>query len=202
MTDTAKDLEQLLPFYANGTLEGIEKEAVEKRLQEDEAFRLELDYLKALRANIKAEDMGQSPGELGLARLHKAIDADANVGNLPKPPANENRFWRIAAIAATIALIFALSVQLYAPITGSDDYVTASGTTKVEGPVFQIFFEAEGNQGAISSLLAAEKLTIIEGPTEIGYYRVAAIEKLSNNTRQELLARLNASPLIQEALAE
>ena len=201
MTDTAKDLEQLLPFYANGTLEGSEKEAVEKRLQEDEAFRLELDYLKALRANIKAEEMGQSPGELGLARLHKAIDADESAGNRPKA-ANDNRFWRIAAIAATIALTFALSVQLYAPITGSDDYVTASGTTKVEGPVFQIFFEAEGNQGAISTLLATEKLTIIEGPTEIGYYRVAAVEKLSNNSRNELLARLNASPLIQEALAE
>jgi len=201
MTETTRDLEQLLPFYVNGTLEGAEKDAIEKRLEEDEDFRMELEFLKALRTNIQAEEMGQSPGELGLARLHKEISAENAPANLPKA-ANDNRFWRITAIAAAIALLFSVTVQLYAPLNGQDDYVTASGSANVEGPVFQIFFEENSTQADISAFLAQEKLTIIEGPTEIGYYRVAARNALTDNSSKQLLNRLNGSSLIQEALAE
>ncbi|MBE7636172.1 hypothetical protein GUA87_04900 [Sneathiella sp. P13V-1] len=201
MTEVDKNLDQLLPFYANGTLEGAEKEAVEARLSEDADFRAELAYLKALRANIQSEEIVGSPGELGLKRLHKEMDAEDRI-SAPPAPANDNSFWRLTAIAAAIALVISVGMQVYGTVSGEDTYTTASGTQQIDGPVFQIFFKDDSSEVDIRSLLLKEGLTIVEGPTEIGYYRIASRAKLDNQALGALLKRLSASPLIQEALQE
>lgn len=200
MTDTDKDLEQLLPFYANGTLEGEEKERVESRLAEDAEFAQELEYLKALRTKIKEEEVN-SPGDFGLARLNREIDQELTENTAPQA-ANDNQGWRVTAIAAAIALMLSVGVHIYGNVFEKSDYITASGTHQVEGPVMQVFFKEDAFEAEIRTLLIAEKLTIIEGPTEVGYYRIAAKTKLTDEETKALLARLSSSTLVSEALRE
>ncbi len=202
MTDNPKNLEQLLPFYANGTLEGQEKIDVEKRLEEDDDFRMELKYLEALHNQIQQETVSNSPGELGLARLNAALDQE-NSAEILQKPANDNIIWRIAAIAAVVALVLSISVQVYGPLTKTDDYVTASGSSaQISQSVLQVFFNDATPAGQIRELLSEEKLTIIEGPTELGFYRLAPRNVLSDEELSALIIRLAALDAVEEALKE
>lgn len=202
MTENPKDLEQLLPFYANGTLEGQEKIEVEKRLEEDETFRLELDYLKALRKQIQQDVPSSSPGELGLARLNKVLNEERDTTEYENP-ANDNNIWRIAAIAAVVMLILSMGVQVFTPLTNTDSYVTASGNSgQASQQVLQVFFKDTTPEGQLRALLIKEKLTIIEGPTELGFYRLAPRKMLSDEELSSLIKRLSATDAVEEALKE
>ena len=64
---------ELLPFYVNGTLSADERTEVDALLAEDEALRQEVALLNHIRDAIKADAPDFSPGELGLARLTRAI---------------------------------------------------------------------------------------------------------------------------------
>ena len=68
-----EELEKLLPFYVNLSLDPPERVAVEEYLARSEAARREVRYLKQLRKSLKAQPQAASPGELGLKRLQREI---------------------------------------------------------------------------------------------------------------------------------
>ena len=76
--------EELLPWYANGTLEGDELRQVEEHLASCLACRREVQQLEALRGGVKeASDpsAGQgAPGGEGLERLMAALDLPEAAG--------------------------------------------------------------------------------------------------------------------------
>ena len=71
--DRDKDVEQLLPWLANETLEGEEARAVEALTKESPAAAQDLEFMRGLRTQMKAEEAGNSPGELGWRRLQQQI---------------------------------------------------------------------------------------------------------------------------------
>ena len=65
---TRDEIEALLPFLANDTLTGEERQSVEAAVNADPDLLAELAALRAIRQTMQS-DMVQSPGDMGLARL-------------------------------------------------------------------------------------------------------------------------------------
>ncbi|MCG8490574.1 MAG: hypothetical protein MI743_03070 [Sneathiellales bacterium] len=195
-----QELDQLLPFYVNGTLEGSDKEAVETRLKEDATFDQERMILEALRTKVKDQDMGESPGELGLARLKAEIKANKADTPPSTVAANDNSvqsWWRSVAIAACVALAVLGGGQIQTAYL-DEGLTTASGGAH-SGPVLQIFFEETTTEKTIRSLLQQNQLNIIEGPTAMGFYRV---EVLSKQNLASVMRKLETNKAVSEVLEE
>jgi anti-sigma factor RsiW len=156
-----REISELLPFYLNGTLDAGERQSVERALAADTALRAELEVLRRVREAVQADDLGQGPGELGLARLRRDLSREG------KP----SRMARIAALAAA----FALGAGLSALVIGrsgptGEDYAQAGAP--VAGAELVVAFRPEATARQIAELLLSQEATIVDGPSAIGLYRI------------------------------
>ncbi|MFN3208090.1 MAG: hypothetical protein ACE369_03655 [Roseovarius sp.] len=201
--DLSRDeIEALLVFLANDTLEGEERAAVEAAVAADPQLAGELAALKAMRSEMQAEEVS-TPGEMGLARLMREIDAEAaspvvpqaglpEAANLSTAPSG---FWKIAAVA-----LFGLVVAQTAYI-GYDkgtDFELAGG----EGPAvsaehtIRVAFAEDAAEADIRALLLDLGLVIVDGPSAIGLYTLAATDDAA---RAEAVTALQARDAIVES---
>lgn len=161
-----RDLEALLPFYVNGTLEGDERQSVEAALRDDAALRDEAEALSRLRRTMKDVDDGPSPGEFGLARLMRDIDRMDAPARAPRRRAPILP-WSIAAAASAGFLALALG---WAPAERQEPFRQASGVS--DGVYLTVAFQPDVPQSQVSDLLLEYGLAIVEGPSALGLYRV------------------------------
>ncbi len=69
-----EEVELLLPFYLNGTLDESEKQQVEQAFENHPALEEELNFLRELKTEVQAMPMANnSPGEMGLKRLQRQL---------------------------------------------------------------------------------------------------------------------------------
>ncbi|MEP3244432.1 MAG: hypothetical protein ABJN40_20045 [Sneathiella sp.] len=205
MSDMSKDeLDKLLPFYVNGTLDGEEKTAVEQRLAEDPAFDAEKCYLEALRSKVKELEIEGSPGELGLARLQASIQKEMATAEVHTPAPEQDNvvqgWWRPVAVAACIAVAVLSSGQIHTAF--NDDGLTTASGGSGSGPVLQIFFDEAATEKTIRMLLVKKKLNIIEGPTAVGFYRVELTGNQGDAVLQALIRDLEKNKAVTEVLEE
>lgn len=165
MTSASQEMGELLPFYVNGTLDDEERAAVEAALAQDAALDAERRALGALRDQMQDEDPGYSPGEMGLARLMREIDAEAPAA----PVARALAPWKGLAAAAVLTLAAVLAAPLLFP---EPVYEQASGDTGEADLV--LTFRPDATEAQITALLLDRGLVIVEGPTAIGLYHVDA----------------------------
>lgn len=178
-----EDIEALLPFLANETLEGAERAEVEAAVAEDVQLASELAALRAIRANMQAEDSEASPGELGLARLMRDIDQEVQA--TPAPVAdNDNvvpmrrlRMWQAAA-AIVLALGLGQAVLTNAPDTPApgSEFGLASGMDGPEAAAFRVIFAPETSEADMRNLLLEAGLEIVAGPSSLGFYDLAPLD--------------------------
>ena len=194
-----KEIEELLPFYVNGSLEGEELETVRKALAEDETLREECAFLESMRDEVQKQDLGLSPGEFGLKRLQRDIAKEKNIDTQPVPQ-NDNRrsgVWKIASIAACIMLLVqtAYVVPLWQQ---NNDLVAASGgnVAPVRGPVLSVTFVPEAQEENIRELLLAVDARIVDGPSALGVYKLA-VPKHPEAVISKLLAHKNLVETVQ-----
>ncbi|MBF9031153.1 hypothetical protein HKCCE3408_12185 [Rhodobacterales bacterium HKCCE3408] len=220
MTMDRQDIEALLPFLANGTLEGAEKEEVEAALAEDVQLRTELEALRAIRYQMQAEEMEASPGELGLARLMRDIDREAEpvAGSAPQAenvvPISRLRIWQVAA-----ALILAVGIgqavltprggsvpeapqqvaedSAPAAATASREFGLASGAPEAAPrAAFRVIFAADATEAEMRALLLDAGLEIVAGPSAIGFYDLAPIDG-ADGIEAARSALTDAGPLVE-----
>jgi anti-sigma factor RsiW len=203
MVSAMGELNQLLPFHVNGTLDGDERAAVERALGRDPALRAEAAGLARLREAMQAQDMGQSPGAFGKARLMQdlarmesaALEASPRAAAAPRRSAAPVTSM---LAAAAIAGLFAFGVGWF---SASDDasFTLASGgtVTAPQGPVLTVAFRPDATEAQIAALLRDNRLGIVEGPTAIGLYRVTA---QPNANLAELATRLRAADSVIESV--
>lgn len=160
----AQQIAELLPFWINGSLSADEAAEVAAAVAADPALADETAFLRALRARMQAEPPGYSPGEIGLARLKRTLAVET----APR---------RVSlATAAAVALIaaglgFAAQTLLRpAPV----EYIQASGDT--DSAALLVAFQPTAPAQAISQALLAEGLTILDGPSALGLYRLAPMD--------------------------
>lgn len=193
-SDMSRDeAESLLVFLANDTLEGDERAAVQAAVAKDAALAADLSALRNMRRSMQDAAPIQSPGALGLARLMREIDgesqtkADASqvVANSPAAP----RFWKIAAVVL-LGLFAAQSAFVYlGGSSGSPDLKLASGgaPTLGQGTTFRVEFATDTSVGEIAALLLDLDLTIVDGPSAIGFYTLKASDAASYDQAVDVL---------------
>jgi anti-sigma-K factor RskA len=149
----SKEIEELLPFYVNNTLSAAEHKLVEDALAQDPELRSELELLQHLQSDMKALELEQSPGELGLKRLQKSLQEET--ASLSRPAANDNSrnvMWRIGAVAA--CMLLALQTAIYVPDWGGDDLDAAGGAiVQPHGVLYSITFAPDAREETIRSLM-------------------------------------------------
>ncbi len=185
-----KDIEELLPFYVNGTLSKEERLQVTEALEDDPSLEDEIAFLEKLREEIQEQSMEYSSGELGLKRLQKSIADEA----LQKDPIalsrskitkEQNWGWRAAAIAACFLLMMQTVVML--PMWKDSDLGAAGGKVLLQssGKIISVTFVPDAREENIRNLLLTLDATIVDGPSALGVYKLSipkdaesAVEKL------------------------
>jgi len=168
--------EELLPWYANGTLAPEEHERVERHLARCARCREELEVLRAMRREIKTLDAAPAPGDVVRARVLRAA------------PGARRPAWMPVALAASVAVIAlqaALLVSLwrpaeprYAPLGASPARVT-----------LQVRFAPDATEREMRALLRAVNGTIVDGPGALGVYRIR-LEGVEPDERERVRAAI------------
>jgi serine protease Do len=104
-----QDLQDKLEQYANGTLPPEERALLERKMQEDESFRIKADehlkFISSLRQFASREKVKKS-----LEEWHLQLDASAYQVS-PKKNVNTN-YWSLIAVAASVALFCVVGTLL------------------------------------------------------------------------------------------
>jgi len=177
-------IEQLLPFYLNGTLEDDEAKQVERALQHDTYLQQELSLLKNLQQRTKQRASSPSPGELGLKRLQRSIKTESS-SRKQVPP---TKAWQLTAIAASLLLV----VQTATTLLPSDDYQAAGGnvTQQTTGTLLSVTFAPDITEQTLRQLLLQYHIVIVDGPSALGVYQV--VLPLDSNATLEQLRQHDA----------
>lgn len=167
MTDT-RDIEQLLPWYVNGTLDETERARVESHLADNPAARAEVARLQTLAQHVK-QDAAEvpSPGEFGLNRLLKAVKEEES----QTAPARTN-WWRQAAAVAALLVIVVQAGVIYQQVGAPTDIQPLGA---VEAPSLRIMVDDEVTIGAVGEALRSMRAEIVSGPSALGLYTVSPV---------------------------
>ncbi|RWP39786.1 MAG: anti-sigma factor, partial [Mesorhizobium sp.] len=95
------EMETLLPFYLNGSLEGAELEAVEEWLATDPAALAALGEAEAEFSGTAASNEAIRPPADALSRFARALDAEAGPARAPAASSRLAQAWgRFTAVPA------------------------------------------------------------------------------------------------------
>lgn len=186
-TNPHQAIEELLPWYANGTLTPAETRMVEQHLEQCSACRLELEQCRTLVAQLheRAEVAWQPPAG-HFDRLLADLDRPAPPVPAPASPLLLQRLrawlrvtpspvrWTLALESLAVAALV-LVVALPAPPT-EPGYETLSDEETVPvaaEPRLRVVFADSATVGEIQQLLRGIDAQIVAGPTALGVYTLA-----------------------------
>ena len=186
--DVQREIEELLPFYLNGSLSGDEHARVEAALKADEGLRQQLEFLSAISGAVQSDGPASAaPGDLGLARLRRDIG---------RQPPGRSALRSVAALAAA----FILGVGVMALWPSFDRAPEDATYEQASGPVAKgaliVAFRPGATAEQISTLLLSVDGVIVDGPSAIGLYRVDLPEGADAGT---VVGRLLAAGEIVES---
>lgn len=192
--------EELLPFLVNGTLDIDERTQVRAQVATDRDLAEQAQILRRIRAQMQAEETQYSPGEMGLARLMRDLDADSRTTPEPAKVLGFERRPVISALAAVIATVAVISgVNLMRGASDAPEapvyYEQASGDAA--DAVLTIAFRPDATQTQMTELMLNYGLVMVDGPSALGLYRVAPLD---GDDLTELAARLAAETEIIETV--
>lgn len=169
-----RSVEELLPFYANGSLSSEEKTSVEHGLKHNPELAEELEFLTRLRTQMQETPQEKSPGELGWKRLEKMIRVEKQKSDwfsqlAARVSDQDNKAWRAVALAACLLLM----VQTVHVWQSPQQDLTAASSS-VEGAAITITFAPNASEKDIRELLVTLDLQIVEGPSALGVYQLSA----------------------------
>ena len=192
-----QDIELLLPFYVNETLDSQETKQVEDALVNHSDLQEELVYLQSLKTQICQQAHGNSPGELGLKRLEKELQNSQHLNNNKQQLESLSRIkdrWKYGAMAACLMLV----VLTITDMETNNIYQAAGGkvTTQHNGIIASVTFSPNVTEQEIRKLLLDAHVFIIDGPSAIGVYRLVVVEG-GSHTIKKLAAQVELIESIQ-----
>ena len=205
-----REIQELLPWYVNGTLRGAEAARVDAHLAECRYCRDELEQCRALPAAVKdANENTWSPSATHFAELMRRIDATAAVRTQLQGLTARAKDW-FAWFGATPsparwalglqgALVLMLGVTLLFAPPESKIYETLSNAPlhAVSGPaIFKIMFADDITGKELSGLLQSLNASIIAGPSAIGVYTIQAPGRASSSSAVQTVQALRAHPKV------
>lgn len=163
--------DELLPWYANGTLAEAERTQVAAHLAKCSRCRDELAFLTSLQAGVRAvaeEDAAGTPGEFGLKRLLRDVGAEQT---RPSPASAARSWWRPALAAAAVLIIVVQGVTILQMHQSASRLTPLSGPAPA-GAVVQVRFDPDAREAQIRAALQAVGGDLVSGPGALGIYRV------------------------------
>ncbi|MER9023078.1 anti-sigma factor [Mesorhizobium sp. M0815] len=202
------EMEMLLPFYLNGSLEGAELEAIEEWLESDPVAMAALGEAEAEFSGTAAANEAIRPPADALSRFAKALDAEAGPARAPaaSPWLAQawSRFMAVpagvawAAAAVLLALVVAQSfVQTRS--RGGDFEIAGSADDLAKMPFALVKFKPDAKLSDIVAFLDQNQLKIAGGPTADGVFRLGVPAKTAADY-QKLLGLIAAQPFTEAAL--
>ncbi|NML13617.1 anti-sigma factor family protein [Azohydromonas caseinilytica] len=202
-------LEELLPFYVNGTLSEPERARVEAYLQAHPQAQAELQWLRSLQAKVR-EEVPPVPEDVGLERALRRIRTEGPAPQGARAAAQPGfgerlRGWLAAlvpqavvrpALAGALALAAVQGAVILQLLDRQEDASTElralRGSVAEQGPYVRINFKAEAREADIRMLLVGIHGSLAAGPGQLGdYYVRVPAERLDQVT-----AQLKASPIV------
>lgn len=213
-TGEPSEIELLLPWYAAGTLDRREAAQVEAALAADPKLAERLEWVRAEFAQeIYINEEAASPPDNDVKALFAKIDA-LPARRLTLSAASPTFAERIAELfaalsprtlawsAAAAALVIVLQAGVIAGIMFKENganYGTASMPEILpsDGAYVLIRFQPQATAADIARFLAANKLSIVEGPSGGGLYRVrVATRKLPEPELTDVIKKLQDDKII------
>jgi hypothetical protein len=193
-----KRFEELLPWYANGSLGAEDRAWVDAYLAQNAEARSELDWYRSLQMRVR-ESAPAVPATIGLARAMRLIQGDrptlaerigAFFGNLGMRPS-----FAIAGLAL-VAVQGGVILNLLGNVRESENEIRALNAVRVtEAPMLKISFAPDAREADIRLLMVQIQGELAGGPGQLGdyYLRVPA------GTESAALAKVQAAPIVQTA---
>ncbi len=211
---------ELLPWYINGTLDGVERQEVEAHLAVCAACRDEWAHCRDLATAVRStEDIAWAPSREHLSRLMARIDA------AEKPPSVTHRWWErlraswrgyrtmlqqlpsfvrwgLAAQGALILLLVSVVAWqgLFSPAAF---YLTLSDVGQPAPPMqgqIRVVFADDMTEAEMRALLSSLGGAIINGPSALGVYTVVMSDAANSPDRFNVaLAILRKHPKVRLA---
>ncbi len=217
-----EELELLLPWYVNGTLEAAERAALDDHLAGCARCRAELAREEGLAATLRAtEDVAPAPHPAQLARLMGRLDGEPRAERLPRLAA----LWAGTprpvrwAVAAQALLVLALAAvtgwraggadparETAAVQTPAAEFRTLSDTAP-EAPAaapagavrLRVLFAEETSARAVRAILLCVGGRIVDGPSPLGVYTVEVPAGPAADPLEVVLDHLRAQPEVRFA---
>jgi anti-sigma factor RsiW len=165
---------ELLPWFANGTLDESERTKVERHLADCIACKQDLVDLRNVQAMFSAEAMDQAASE-GLARVRGRI-ASLEPGRervVPRASLARSapRWWQTLLVGQG-ALILMLAAALLMRPEPRYYHTQAAATVPARpaGPGVVVIFDAGRPEGEIRELLRSLHAHVVDGPSVEGAY--------------------------------
>ncbi|MFC3327090.1 anti-sigma factor [Mesorhizobium cantuariense] len=175
------EMETLLPFYLNGSLEGSDLEAVEEWLANDPAALAALGEAEAEFSGTTAANEAIRPPADALSRFAKALDAEAGPARKPAGSSWLAQAWgRFMAVpvgvawAAAAVLLALVMVQSFVEPggKGNDFEIAGAQDDLAKMPFALVKFTPDAKMSDISAFLGSNGLKIVGGPTADGVFRL------------------------------
>ncbi|MBZ9857697.1 anti-sigma factor [Mesorhizobium sp. CA13] len=175
------EMETLLPFYLNGSLEGSELEAVEEWLANDPAAMAALGEAEAEFSSTAAVNEAIRPPADALSRFSRALDAEAGPVRAAAGSSWLAQVWsRFMALpvgvawAAAAALLALVMVQSFVQPGGKGGNFEIAGAQDemAKMPFALVKFKPDAKMSDIAAFLDSSGLKILDGPAAGGVFRL------------------------------
>ncbi len=180
---------RLLPWYVAGRLAASDVERVSSHLEHCAICRADAVHERAVRDLMKAGTPVEFAPQTGLAKTLLRIDelsrdASNAVAPVREPSAAARRRigalqWLTAAvILQTVALGWlGATMRQHAAVGAHYATLSADPLPIAPGPHIRVLFAPTLTLAELKSLLAANALTIVRGPSDIGAYTLAPLDQ-------------------------
>ena len=191
--------QELLPFYVNGTLQGEEREWMERELAQHADARAELEAVRALQARV-ADSLPQVPDTIGLDKVMARIRAD-QPGVLDRLAGwlGFSGGLRPATAFAGLAIIAVQAGVIVSLVAGGRDEDAGAGlraskaSAVHEGPLLKVNFAPDAKEAEIRHLLVSVQGRLAGGPGQLGDYYIA----VPAGREAALAEEVRRSPIVQ-----
>jgi len=223
---TREDIELLLPWYVNGTLEPSDVAKVDAYLERHPDMAVQLDTAREdCDQSIRANETIAGPSGAALDRLMAQIETETPVHRRAHHAAiraatraehglmgaiddffrslSPGRLGWTAVAAAAVIMLQAgvVGTMMLNPSSGQSTYQTASGGKTLNGTFALVQFTATASLSDVSAYLTEQGAEIVAGPKPGGLYRVRlSVDNLDEAKRSALIEKLRSNVTLINAV--
>jgi anti-sigma factor RsiW len=211
-----RELEELLPWYAAGTLSHAEAQRIEAALARDPELSNRFSIVREeMIGAIQVNESLGSPSERAMQQLFAKIDAEparlrTKARSLPVRIAafaaslSPSRLFAIAVAAAIVVVVQAAVIGVGLLHGNNGNYVAASAPapTTAQGSFVLVRFAQGAIAANVTAFLESNQATIVNGPSGGGFYRLRVSQtKLTKGALSAIVQRMQRDRTVSFVVA-